>query len=227
VLRKIGLLTLALAGCYEMPGSGGTEVDPGEAPPYVAGTGASAPYPAGPYGIAVGSVIEDYEFQGLPNSLVDADNLQTIRLSDFYNPTGADVFPPGSPYGEGQPKPKALLVNVGAVWCGPCNFEAKNIFPPRYAEFQPQGGEFLFALVDGPEPGVPAEEKHLEGWAKKYDLDYPCVLDPPYKLGALFESDGFPANTIIDTRTMAIKVALTASPPPSFWDEFAQVLEGD
>ena len=37
--------------------------------------------------------------------------------------------PEGSLYGEGKPRPRALLINVAAVWCGPCNEEALMFTP--------------------------------------------------------------------------------------------------
>jgi hypothetical protein len=238
--RMFGLSALALAlvvGCSETPGSGannntsGQQPDPIEAPPFPEGTGQlpvdSLEYPSAPYGIGVGSVIENFEFYGFANAMVQNDDLEHIELAMFYNPTGDGVYPEGSPFGAGNPKPKALLINVASVWCGPCNYEADTILPVEYAKYKPLGGEFFLQLADGATPGVPAKETSLRNWTNKYDVDYPSSIDPSYKLGALFEADAFPANLIVDTRTMKIVDVIAGAPEASFWTKFENVLEGN
>jgi hypothetical protein len=206
-LALVSLVSVAVVGCAE------------EAPPFPEGQGqepdASALYPEGPYGIDKGSVIANYEFVGFPNPSLDTGNLRPIQMADFYNPTGEDVYPAGSLYGEGNPKPKALLITVAAVWCGPCNLEARDILPDEYLELHPKGVEFFLNLADGPTGGVPAETKHLVNWTTKYGTSWPSVIDPSYKLSALFSADAFPANLIIDTTTMKIVDVIAGVPDPA------------
>jgi hypothetical protein len=160
-----------------------------------------------------------------------SDALQLIQLADFYNPDGQQTFAADSPYGAG-PKPKALLINVSSVWCGPCNYEADQVLPGEYLKYQPQGGEFLLQLADGPTPGTAAESKHLFNWTQKYDVNYPATIDPTYKLSSLFESDAFPANMIIKTSDMTIVEVISGAPEPgspsgdAFWGTFEKVLSG-
>ena len=89
------------------------------APPFPEGQGQAAdpgsPYPAGPYGVTVGAVIQNFGFIGFSNPEEDATEKQAMELADFWNPTGEDTFPGGSIFGEGQPKPTALVVIVSAV----------------------------------------------------------------------------------------------------------------
>lgn len=216
-----------LAGCYEVPGGGSGGLDPMEAPP--PGEPADVGYPSGPFGVSVGSVIENYAFDGFPDSTLDNATLAPIHLGDFYNPTGDGVFPGDSPYGPGEAKPRALLVTVSAVWCGPCNYEADHLLPQRYEQYQPLGGEFLLQLIDGPTPGVPAEPKHLTGWTKKYPVAYPAAIDPSYDLATLFTggTSAFPANAIIDTRTMRLVEAIQGSPTDAFWAKFEETLAAE
>jgi hypothetical protein len=220
---------LGIAGCSEQGGGGGGE-DGNTPHEFPGGSGQPAKgetaYPPGPYGISQGSVIANYQFVGFPNAMDSTAELKLIQLADFYNPDGVSTFPEGSPYGAG-PKPKALLIDVSSVWCGPCNHEADVVLPALYDKFQP-GGEFLLQLADGPTPGTAAESKHLYNWTQKYDVNYPATFDPTYKLSSLFESNAFPANIIVKTKDMTIVKAIAGAPDPTdpFWTTFQQVIDG-
>jgi hypothetical protein len=221
------LVAFGLAGCAE-------EADIVPVPAFPEGTGqsprgsAAIEYAAAPYGISKGSTIQNFEFVGFPNYLDDASAMKPIQLAEFYNPTGDAVFPEGSPYGAGTPKPKALLIVVSAVWCGPCNYEAEAVLPGLYKKYQPNGGEFFLVLADGPTPGIPAEPKNLFQWDKKYQIDYPTALDPSSKLAALFEADAFPANLIVRTKDMQIMDVSAGAPPEgsTFWKTYEKILTG-
>jgi hypothetical protein len=227
---------MGLVGCSEKSGEGGGGKPDGDgnvdqpAPEYPPNQGqpaSNAPaYPAAPYGINVGSIIRNYQFVGYANGENKASGMQIVQLADFYNPTGDGVFDEGSVYGAGKAKPKALVIDVASVWCGPCNAEAADVLPGKHAEYRPLGGEFLLQLADGPTPGTPATAKNLDSWTNKYEVDFPAAIDPSSKLSALFEADAFPANFIIDTRTMRIVKAVNGVPDSSFWKTFANVVNG-
>jgi len=221
------LVAFGLAGCTQ-------EADVVPVPAFPQGTGqlprgtAAVDYAPAPYGISKGSTIQNFEFVGFPNSVVDTSALKTIQLADFYNPTGDGVYPEGSPYGAGTPKPKGLLIVVSAVWCSPCNYEADVTLPILYAKYKPNGGQFFLNLADGPTPGIPAESKNLYLWDKKYQLDYPSAVDPSSKLAALFEADAFPANMIIRTSDMKIMDVSAGAPPEgsTFWKTYEKIIAG-
>lgn len=209
--RLQNLLTVALVGALGALALGCAE----EAPPFPEGQGQtpnpSAVYPAGPYGVEKGAIIANYKFVGFPTPLLDKAALREIQLADFYNPTGSESFPAGSIYGE-RPKPKALMLGVSAVWCAPCQYENEVILPVEYEKYAPLGVEFFLQLADGPSVGKPAETKHLVSWVTKYDTAWPAVIDPSYKLSSLFEADAFPANMIIDTKTMKLVEIIAGVP---------------
>jgi hypothetical protein len=211
-------------------GCGQAEPEPELAPDFPENTGQPAqnakPYPAGPYGIGKGSIINNYKFVGYVNSVANSGTLAEIQMAEFYNPNGDGLHEEGSVFPVGAPKPKALLIVVASVWCGPCNTEADTVLPAHYAEYKPQGGEFLAQLADGPTPGKAATQKSLYNWATKYDVDYPLTIDPTYKLSALFDQDAFPANMIIDPRTMRIVEVVAGVPDAAFWAKYEQVLAG-
>jgi hypothetical protein len=227
VLALAGSALLGLVGCGNTGEGDGFEPPPEEPLPYVPST---IPYPAAPYGVDIGDIIQDYEFPGFPDPIDrPTSELVPIKLSDFYNPTGQDTFPEGGPHPAGTPKPRGLLIVVSAVWCGPCQLEADEVLPEKHAQYEPLGGEFLLVLADGPSPGEAAETKHLSGWTKEYDTDFPAVIDPDYDLGKIFPSSAYPANMIIDTRTMTIVERITGAAPESgsFWSTFEQVIAAD
>jgi len=215
-------LTLSFVG---LVGCNGVEVLP-----FPAGQGqmkVAPTYPSGPYGVTKGHVIEDTALTGFiaPQMNSDASMLQPISLADFYNPGGTETYPAGSPYGGGSPKPKALLIDIGATWCSPCQLEAKTTLPPKYAMYHPLGGEFLFVLADGPVQGVPAMGSELTNWVTKFNTTYPSVLDANRALSSAF-STAYPVNILIDTRTMTIvdvESGLLQENDP-FFDELAATL---
>lgn len=207
-------------GCVKETTPDDDQDDGTEAPDFAADQGQAshveAEYPAGPYGLEIGSIAENYKFVGYPNPADDQANYYKIDLSDFYNPTGDGVFPEGSVHGPGNPKPTVLLITVAAVWCGPCNLEASES-AAMYEEYASRGAGFLLQLADGPTVGKPAKFSHLKSWTTKYDNAWPSVIDPTSKLSELFEADAFPANILIDTTTMEIVevVAGAVSSDPS------------
>jgi hypothetical protein len=209
-----------VAGCQS--GSG----DPPE-PLDGSGIDVEEGYPEPPYGTTIGSVIQSFSFEGYVNPAtgIGADALVTIELAQLHNPTGEGLYGEGSPFGEGNPLPKALMVNVSAVWCGPCKEEAATILPAEYDALAPRGMELVSVLTDSLEPGVPATVGDLDGWVTLFGSDYPSVIDPDYQMGTLFDTSQYPGNFIIDTRTMTIVEVLVGKPGASFFDKLDELLD--
>jgi hypothetical protein len=255
ILRSFSVGAALMLGAFSL-GCGGVETDGGAtsnpeptpkpqptlAPAFPESSGQAAKpviaYPPGPYGINVNSIAPDFEWVGYQNPSLKNDAMQTIRLSDFYNPHADDpTYVPEDPehddrlfhtelYGIGTPKPKALAVDIGSVWCGPCNQEAKEDLPPLHLKYKPLGGEFLLQLGDGATGGKAATPKDLFNWTKKYKVDFPATIDPDYKLGELFPKNAWPANVIINTRTMKIVTAVAGVPSESYWLKFEKTING-
>jgi hypothetical protein len=224
----LGALILIAGACSstvdsnEPPAQPAKKVTPVAPPAFSDTTGEAAvpqaAYPAGPYGVVIGSVIEDFQFVGFQDAHKTTASMQSVNLSDFYNPHarvasytppagGQDdrYFPTTAGYeAAGQLKPTVLLVQIASVWCGPCNNEAATILPPKHTTYLPCGGEFLVQLADSETPGTPATPKNLEEWTIKYLISYPSAIDPSYKLDPLYAADVFPQNFMIDTTTMQI-----------------------
>jgi hypothetical protein len=237
ILIGLGLgaaLSMGALGCNE-DGTNGSDSPPPDSPPVVM----TLTYPVGPYNVQPGDVIANFAFTGLPNPALGSATLVAIQLSDFYNPHAGDesytpadpsvddrLFAPDSPYGAGTKKPRALAINIGAIWCGPCNYEAKTELPLHYAKYKPLGGEFLFQLADGAIQGTAATQKDLINWTKKYKVDYPSTIDPDKQLAALFDANSYPANMIINLRTMRIVAVVAGVPDEAFWTTFEATIAG-
>lgn len=224
----------ATAGCND-PANDANDPDLRPAPlPAMVGKS----YPEGPYDVAKGAVIPNDSFSGFANAKADSSKLQTVALSDFYNPHAGDasyqpaspeeddrLYPPGSPYGAGNKKPTALLIDVASVWCGPCNEEAKSVLPGLYAKYHPCGGEFLFQLAEGAMPGAPATEQNIRTWTKVYKVDYPATFDPGKQLRSLYSTGTFPDAVVIDTRTMKMVEVIQGVPDDAFWASYEALLD--
>lgn len=201
-------------------------------------------YPAAPYGYDVGAVIPPYQFIGYVNFVQPIlEGMQVLDLTELYNPTGSGTFGEGSQYGAGTPKPKALMMTMGASWCGPCKLEAATVLPDKYALYRPMGGEFLMFLAQDVY-GDPAGPSALNSWDQQYGVNYPSSIDPSGDVMIHFEN-AFPGNLILDLRTMRIVARISGSPLEpgqgdcaqpnlpaayaancTFWTTFEEVLAG-
>jgi len=212
----LGTLVALATGCSQAPPPAFTDTT-GEA------KAAVVEYPAGPYGIGVGSVVANYDFIGYGDATATTATMQALSLADFYNPHAHDssyqpaageqddrLFPADSGFASaGKPKPTVLLVDIASVWCGPCNDEAGTILPMKHDLYAACGGEFLLDLHDSLTPGTPATPSNLKQWTIKYKVGYPAAIDPSDQLDKLFAAQAFPQNMIVDTTTMKV-VAVVA-----------------
>jgi hypothetical protein len=189
------------------------------------GPGAAEGYPEGPYSKTnLGAVMENLTFIGYPrpaDGLGEAARIE-IALGDFHNPTGEGTFGAGSPYGEGAPKPKALVIAVAGLWCQPCREEAAGTLPDVYAELHDDGLEILGVLADSQAVESPATFHDLDNWVTTHGSAYPSVLDPTFELRATLS--GLPGNLLIDLRTMTIRQRIIAKPEQPFWSSVDQLL---
>lgn len=168
------------------------------APGYV-----DAPYPEGPYGFVRGSVIPNLEFLGwaAPSAVdYDLNRIELLELGRFYDP-------------EGEKGIEFLLVNASAVWCTVCQAEFLDLRELElYDQLRPRGVEMLGVLFEDRD-ALPARYADLQEWARVFEVAFPFVLDPGFKMGAFFDRSATPMNMVVDTRTMELVFSMTGYNP--------------
>lgn len=226
-VRLFGLalvLAVSQAGCESEP----LEVPPvdeatsgGDVPGDTGEDHAALEYPAGPYGTRVGAVIPNLEFLGWSTpaeAAYDPGQFETVRLSDFYNPDGS------------RGNTKLLLLNASAVWCSVCRSEMKHFRQTDlYRQYKERGLEIVGVLFEDYNYN-PAKPEDLVAWGspKNYDIHFPLVLDPGFKIGAFFISDATPLNLLVDATTMEIinaTMGYDTSEDSSYWRMVDSLLE--
>ena len=188
----------------------------GGAAPTLGPTSTFAAYPPGPYGTIKGATIENLSFTGWrhPDSAAyDTTKFETLRLSDFYDP-------------DGHTGVKLLAVNASAVWCGVCRAEYQDMSDTQvYSTVHPKGVEILGTLFEDSQY-YPAQPRDLHNWGvpSSFDVKFPLVLDPGFKMGAFFDSDATPLNMLIDVRTMTI-LQITMGYSLTYWAQVQAQLD--
>ena len=195
-LTTLGFAAIVAAGCSSNPE---TVTDP-----YAGGPGLEAPqsstanYPAGPYGVRVGSTLADASFFGYASA--SDQTLKLVSFHDYYDPDGSKGI-------------KLIYFSAGAIWCPPCNSEAADLANAKdggvggAAQLTAKlGVQFLQNLTQGAsrDSSYAANEKDLQSWLKSHPLPFPVFLDPTRKLQIYFDANGIPFGMIIDPRTMKI-----------------------
>jgi len=185
--------------------------------------------PVGAGQVTEGRVIANYEFEGYvdpANRGVGDEVRETLSVCDFYNPTGDGVFDEDSPLA-GEPKPKALMINVSAVWCQPCKLEASEILPEEYEIYGPQGLELLMVLADSDSQGVAATVDDLESWVNAFTVHYIGTVDEGRSFTNQFNSGQFPSNLLVDTTTLTVVRSISGLPGDAFFSQLEQLLAAE
>lgn len=161
-----------------------------------------ASYPPGPHGCEEGAVIPDLALTGFVDPTKGTETTTPVRLGDLHNPSGQASFAPGSPFGGGRPKPRALALHLGATWSERAGRDAREVLGPLRTRIQPRGGEVLSLLIEGARRGQPADAHDVVAWARANEIGYPALMDPGRRAEPCFGR--FPALVVIDARTMRV-----------------------
>ncbi len=197
-------------GSRGVPATGGT-------PATATGTGVDyrrEDYPPGPYGTAVGAVIENFAFMGWRDPVAvgyDLNQVKPVRLSEFYDPTGAT---------------KLLWINASAVWCTVCRREMEDIKTNGIRASLGAKGLVMIETLFEDNDSNPARLSDLKAWgsAPSQAIDFALLLDPGFKLGAFFTADATPLNLLVDARTMRV-IDATMGYSPDYWPQVETLLD--
>jgi hypothetical protein len=141
-----------------------------------------------------GDVMKNFKFYGYPKG-DRAQGLQQVSLADYYDPESKNF--------------RLIHIQAAAVWCGPCNQEAKAA-APLAGEFKTKKIAWISALVETAKRGTPSSQSDLDKWITAYPSDFSHVLDPNNaQLGVFFDAAAIPWNADLDARTMEILFAST------------------
>jgi hypothetical protein len=178
-------LALALIGC----GGPHTDNTPNQMNP------SAINYPAGPYGYAQNSIIQNLAFVGkldpagaAGTASYDQLPMKPIQLADYYQ--SATV--------------KYLMISGVAGWCPPCNNEQVDVVTAQQA-YEAKGVVFLEALVEGFKFGVASTETDLDHWQANHSLHVGIMLDPNDYIHQYADYAAFPLNMVVSTSDMRIQ----------------------
>jgi hypothetical protein len=174
-------------------GAGGGEIDEGN-------DAGDLAYPAGPYGKAVGSIVENLTFY-------DPAAGAEVSLSSLYQ----------------HPDKKVLLLTSGAGWCAACKEEAVEM-KGQYSEYGEQGLEIWSTLFQDYNGSAPTEA-FWQQWKAQLSPNYPLLLDADFVLEPYFNPESAPMNMIIVLETMEITLLETGFDPAVVEAELKKHLE--
>ena len=173
----------------------------------------SADYPSGPYGTEEGQTLSNFCFQGFRNPAKvshDQSSLQTLGISDYYDPTGSNGV-------------KLLLINTAAVWCSACRTEHESL-SAKNDQYAPRGLRILSTLFQDAKSD-PATLRDLKNWVETFDSNYAMALDPDYQFEGFATAETAPLNLVIDARTMTIEKKLLGDQATIIWPFIDAALE--
>ncbi|MFC1612149.1 TlpA disulfide reductase family protein [Myxococcota bacterium] len=167
-------LLVALAGCGS---DNGAQCE----------TGPRDGYPAAPFGVKEGSVI---------------DNLQLTNSDD-------SPFALQDVYADGDNR--LLLVSTAAGWCVAC-IEEQPTLQSLYEEHQADGLFVLVSLYQDAQ-NQPADAALAAGWKQAYGVSFAVVADPSFLFDAYYDSSLTPMNMLVDVCDMTILKITTGNDP--------------
>jgi len=150
------------------------------------------PYPMGPYSSKKGGVLDPtISFLCLkPGETSGPGTMMTVQ--DFFDCHGTK-------------KMNALLFDVSALWCGPCNDEADQLEGKWSSKWMASGVVPITLLLDGATNGKAATIQDAASWVKNHKLKNVYVCAAPKT--KVYTGMYIPFNAAVDPRTMKVEDA--------------------
>jgi hypothetical protein len=145
-------------------------------------------YPAGPYGVAVGKVLDPtLLWQGfVPN----ATTASTVKITDLYDPDGSKGL-------------NAIVVDSAGQWCVACQGIAQQIptwLSPSGDNWSKLGIQILNLVIQNNDY-LPATVTTAQQWRDLFKLTSIYVVADP---NDTFPTNALPYELLIDPRTMKV-----------------------
>jgi hypothetical protein len=100
---------------------------------------------------------------------------------------------------------KVALIDVSALWCGPCNEEGQDLPIHGAPVWLPQGGVIFSIMAEGAVRGSNVATKaDLDQWVNQHQTNYPFILSPDGLVARISNLAGWPTNMFIDLSSMRI-----------------------
>jgi len=195
-------LSLLLTACGDNVVGGGNTPDASTVAP---------DYPAGPYGVTMGAVLENMSFSGYVNQGPD-DGL--VSATGFEELSLADMRKLGYRY---------VLINVAAEWCEPCQEEALSL-PTDFVRWAPRGG-YVMSVMTEDKDRAPASRAALDRWVESFKMNYTMLHDPKDEITRVIAPPQLPTNMIVDVEKMEI-LRIEYGSTLEFFDLFDAILGG-
>jgi len=152
-----------------------------------AGTGGCV-YPSGPYGVAVGKVLNpDLQWQGFAPGATTAS---TVKITDLYDCDGSKGL-------------NAIVVDSAGQWCVACQGIAQEIptwLSPKGDNYLKLGIQILNLVIQNNDY-EPATVTTAQQWRTLFSLTPIYVVADP---SDTFPTDALPYELLIDPRTMKV-----------------------
>jgi thiol-disulfide isomerase/thioredoxin len=209
----IACASLALASCSAKGSFDDTSVPDGGGKPDTGGNGSDGGtddadidtgpadtgpppcvYPQGPYGYTgmagswLGAIVPpSFQWQGY---LKGSSQIQTLSANDLYDCDGRNGI-------------NAILFDMSALWCGPCQQEAQQV-PTWMQTWGPIGVVFVNLIVEDASHNK-ATTAAAQTWLNQFNLGSAgdVVADPNFSF-AHGGTNGLPTNVLVDPRTMKV-----------------------
>ncbi len=92
-------------------------------------------------------------------------------------------------------KGKVFLLNISAMWCGPCRSESSEIME-LYNTYKERGFEVVQCIYQD-EEGNATDQSDLQRWVKEFLLSFTVLNDPDGSLTGFFTFNFIPFNVIV------------------------------
>lgn len=151
-------------------------VDTGVTAAVDTGAAPAETYPAGPYGSSVGRLFRPFSLTACNREGDDAQ----------WRFDGPDFF-----------TNQLTVISISAAWCVPCQRESAQMEEQLVRRYVGRGVRVVQLLVQNVDRSA-INAATCRGWATRYGLSFPELMDPMFITQPFVPNTAFPGNIIVD-----------------------------